>query len=553
MPDSFRLRTLLTSIACAAGGMATAAHFRPVPTASVRPVSAGTLQADGPLVNRSARQARSDLEAFRAAGSPQARMDAALQLAEKGTEEDIRALLELSWKFPGDTSASLAAASLLKRWLTLNPEAAIEYARVHEGKLLSKLIGNWSVMEPEKAQSFVLSLPAGQERAQAWSEICRESLHGEAGKTWALLCRDPTNSGWGTQRIMEKLVSADPDDAIARLETLPPGMVVAARIAISKELMKTDPDQAWAWMGNQPKALALRGQALGVEFARDPAHAVVLLASLGPEEASNIINNYPYHLQSKDLPAVASALQSAAGLNAGQKRQLAGRIFSNAAWADPAGAVSLFSFFPENELPGQVNNLMRNWWRKDKAAAGEWLESLPQGPTRAAAETEGDRLETAKAEGPPMERNSPESVANSLKSGEYFGEDDARLSKITPEMLAEAFPPGKVDNSNMNFLQGLAAQNPATGAAWLQTQQLHGESAGNLLRQAAQFSSTWAAEDPAAAAAWVGQLPDGELANNAAANVALQYLRYAPAKATKWIESLPPGPARQAAEQRLGK
>ena len=38
--------------------------------------------------------------------------------------------------------------------------------------------------------------------------------------------------------------------------------------------------------------------------------------------------------------------------------------------------------------------------------------------------------------------------------------------------------------------------------------------------KAAQFSATWAQEDPAAAAGWVASLPAGDLAVNAATNVA---------------------------------
>lgn len=555
MPVSSRHRFLLTCLACAAAGMGTAALFRISATPSAgSAVSAPSLQRDGPLVSQSARQARAVLEVFRAAGSPQARMDAALRLAENGTAEDIRALLELSTKFPGDTSSTLATASLLKRWLTLDPAAAVEYARVHEGKLLPKLIGNWSVSEPEKAQSFVLALPAGEDRAQAWAEICRESLHEEPGKTWDLLCRAPSSSEWGMQGIMEKMVAANPEDAIARLESLPPSLVGAARIAISKELMKTDPDQAWAWIANQPKSKELKGQALSIEFARDPARALSLLASLGPEELNaDFSNNYAYNWKPKDLSALASALQSEAGLSESQKTQLARQFFSNAAWVDPAGALTMLPFFEENDLPEQFNSLMERWWRKDKAAAGEWLQSLPQGAIRAAAEAQRAMLETASGEEPPVDRNTPERVAASLKNGEYFGNDDPRLAKITLEMLTDAFPPDETNHRTMWFLQGLAGQNPAAGAAWLQTQNLDGESSGNLLRQATQFSSAWAAEDPAAAAAWVGQLPAGELARNSAANVALQYSRYAPAEARKWIDSLPPGPVRQAAERGSGK
>lgn len=563
MPAPFRLRTLLICLAGAAAGMGTAALFRtPAATSAGKPVSARSFQQDGPLVSQSARRAKSSLEAFRAAESPQARMEAALRLAENGTAEDIRALLDLDWKFPGDTSSSLAIAALLKRWLMLDPDAAVEYARVHEGKLLAKLIGNWSVADPEKAQAFALSLPAGTERAEAWAEICQASLHGEPGKTWDLLCRAPSFTS-GVQEIMKKLITADPDDAIVRLEgDMPPELARSVRIGLSKELMKTDPDRAWAWIGTQSNSGELRGHALGAEFTKDPAHALALLASLGPEEqASRFSDRYSYGWKPKDIPALAAALQSEPGLSADTKKQLAGEFFGNAAWEDPAGTVSLLTLFPENEMPGRVTSLMNSWWRKDKAAGQEWLASLPIGPVRSAAEAAWDGLESASAAGPPVDRNSPEGITASLKKGEYFTDDDARLAKVTPEMLAE-FPPEKDAYQKEEMLEGLAEQNPAAGAAWLQTWKMDtgagepggmSESAQAKSRQIGRFTSTWAAQDPAAAASWVGQLPAGDLARNAAANVAMQYSRYAPAEARKWIDSLPPGPVRQAAEQGVGK
>ena len=77
------------------------------------------------------------------------------------------------------------------------------------------------------------------------------------------------------------------------------------------------------------------------------------------------------------------------------------------------------------------------------------------------------------------------------------------------------------------------------------------DGSGKTGPMAAQFSAQWAETDPAAAGAWVSKLPPGNLAVNAAANVARQYHRYAPEQAAAWAAQLPPGPVQDAANKAM--
>ena len=74
-----------------------------------------------------------------------------------------------------------------------------------------------------------------------------------------------------------------------------------------------------------------------------------------------------------------------------------------------------------------------------------------------------------------------------------------------------------------------------------------------LSARVANLTSNWAGRDPAAAAAWVGQLPAGESQTTAAENLVLAWGRHDLPAAQAWVEQLPPGPARDKAGEQLAE
>jgi hypothetical protein len=64
---------------------------------------------------------------------------------------------------------------------------------------------------------------------------------------------------------------------------------------------------------------------------------------------------------------------------------------------------------------------------------------------------------------------------------------------------------------------------------------------------AAQVALRWANNDPVAASAWIGQLPEGDTRTSAARSVAAQWAGEDPVAATGWLERLPTGATRDAA------
>ena len=488
-------------------------------------------------------------------------MAAALNLASLGTAGEIRGLLENSRRFPPHAASSLATATLLKRWLELEPAAALEYCRLHENDHMAKLIGTWSTTQPAAAEAYILNLPAGEVKINAWKELCAATAVRDPDKAWELLARTPARAGYSSGyelSLVEKLTANNLEGTLARMATLPSSLLAAARTAVARQLMETDPHRAWDWVRQQPKPDELIGAAIGQALSQDPAQALAFLSTLSPEERKRVQDDYGYNWGSKDTAALAAVLGNTSGFTPEEKETFAQRFFSNAAWQDPEGAQALLPLLSEKELPANLDRYLKSRSTKDRAAAEAWITGLPAGSLRAAAEASWQKLQLPET---PVDRTTVNSLISDFKKASYFLDGDPRLALLDATSFASLMAARSGTNSYRydRILVGLAKENPAPAAAWLATVGIDKTTPAAATvpidkttgPQAAKFSAAWAQEDPSAAAAWVRGLPPGDLARTAAGNVARHYQRYAPAEAAAWANTLPPGPVQDAAREAL--
>ncbi|MES2706557.1 MAG: hypothetical protein V4726_08140 [Verrucomicrobiota bacterium] len=494
-------------------------------------------------------QTRIRLDALWKPGTPSGQIAAALEFASLNSVDEIRDLLDNSFRFPSHSGEEVAIGTLLKRWLELNPQEALKYCRQQKPEFLARLAGNWSVAHPDEAAAWAKALPAGENQQAVWMELCKAATARDPDKAWEMLARTPSlnleRGTWQIDGVVSRMVAQDVEKAIAGMASMPPSILAAARKAIAAELMRTDPRRGWDWARQQPNPRETMGAALAVAMGADAAGALGFMKSMPADELTKVIEQSGYNWRLGNIAEFAAQLTQDTGFDPAAKQLIAARLFGRAIWSSPAEAQALLPFLSEGTLTGSIHDYMQSWARNDPAAAKAWAENLPEGPSRSAAR---DALTAFAPRETASGRTGPESLGDALKQGEYVGPDDPRIAQLTGEQIGRIFTDlGKNQNHGMReLMQGLVTNNPKAGAAWLETAVIDDRKTGPV---AARFSSQWAENDPAAAAAWVKTLPSGDLARTAAWNVARQYRLYAPAEAAAWLGTLSPGPVQEAARK----
>lgn len=516
----FPARSWLVSAVCALAGAGGAALVLPPPASAPSRPSPGLRESArfaGAVAKNLSPGAAARLAALTNAGTPVRQLAAVLQFSEISDPAEIRELLENAGKFPPHSAADLAIHALLKRWLELDPAAALEYARVREEKVLPGLIGTWSITDPDGARAFILTLPAGEAKTNAWKQLAEVTAGTDPAKAWNLLAHTPVRPGYDysyeIRPVVERLVALDVEGTIQKLPDLPPALQHATRTAIVGKLMASDPVRGWEWVRSQPWSDSLAGEALAQAVKADPAQGLAFLNDLPADQRGMLLKNYSYFWQHKDPALMASALGQDDHLSAPEKNALAGQLFSRAMHQDRGNAKVFLSLMDETTLQHQLPVHLLQLSQRDPEAAAAWITSLPAGVARRIAEQ-------ALAEKPAeavVDDGSARSLLLELQQGYHYIEgNDPRLAKLSAGEVAAVLDNPFAGSGSGSLLSGLAKLNPAATAAWVETLELN-QTTGP---QAAQFSAHWAAQDPAAAAAWISTLPAGpvqEAARKAAA------------------------------------
>jgi hypothetical protein len=335
---------------------------------------------------------QSRLASFQNAGTPSQQIDFALQFAALDSVEEIHALLRQSSHFPPHSASAIAKVILMKRWMELEPAGALAYCRVRASAYLPKLIADFSRERPAEARALVLSLPSGHDRTRAWQELCALALDGPPDQIWAMLgappIRDLPHPHTALGGLTSRLVRRNPQDAIARLGTLPSMVLTSTRWALASELTRLDPVAGWAWALQQPSPSELLTASLQTALAADPATAIGLLGSLPPERQWEVYGRYRISWDIKNAAALAQAISGASGISEENKAGMARKFLISSAVDDPAGANALVPLLAPGALEESLKSYLGAWAKSFPPGAVKWIGSLPAGPFRTAAETE---------------------------------------------------------------------------------------------------------------------------------------------------------------------
>jgi hypothetical protein len=537
-----KITILSATAALAGGGLGWA--LRPAVQMPAKPTSPPiSLRENSPLGrHRMQTSTRQRIDALNLAGTPAAQCLAVLAFLEIESVSEIRDLLENARFFPPHAAEFLAIQTLLRRWLELEPETAMEYCRVHQPKTLPDLLVNYAATHPAEAGRLASAVPAGYWTGLTWRRLCLGVAAKDPEAAWAMLQRTPKDAEHEAAKAVGKLVTLDLAGAPARIEQLPDSLRAYAKAALAIEMMKADPITGWAWILRQPKPGLMLHQAIGQTLKTDPAKALELLGSLPPEMLTEA-GQWMFLYNIREAAGTAGTL-AASSLNPAFKQTLAAAFFDDTKYRDPKGSMAFLVQCDSKTQAEKIPPFLSHWFNKDPAAAKEWRDALPEGPLRDAAST----VQEPAGESDPAKNNTPAAIARQLNVGNYLSPQDARLAELTPVGVGEIMATLS-ERTHDYFLKSLAQQNPAAVTGWLETVTLTNESGPYV----AEFLMEWAGKSPADAASWVGKLPDGDVARTAAVNVARQYQRYAPAAAQAWVDSLPAGPVQDYARKGLAK
>jgi len=240
-----------------------------------------------------------------------------------------------------------------------------------------------------------------------------------------------------------------------------------------------------------------------------------------------------------------------ASLNSLDLRQQGGEgvsIVASLAALDPKRAVAWLQD-PENKLVdfpfvGQIlaGTIGKEWVRQDSAAALAWARSLPEnqqggayvgvlgtlaGTDPAAAAALAAQLDPGGARrnvigdiAESWARKSPQAALDWARS---LGDDDGRTA-------------------TRQALGGWALTEPAAAAAYLD-QLPAADVDGELLKTVA---GPWTSQAPATAATWLSARPEGDGKNQAMGDVMWNWTKQNPVEASTWLHDQPSGPARDA-------
>ena len=389
---STKLILLTAGGACAGAGTGAVmrhavAPAAPPPIRQVAVLSAGPVQSSG---NALTGITASRLANFQNAGTPSQQITFALTFAALDSVEEIHALLRQAPQFPPHSATALAKVILLKRWMELEPAGALKYCRVHANAYLPKLVADFSREKPQEARALVLSLPSGKDRTRAWQELCALALSGPPDEIWTMLAapplRDLPNPETALGSLTARLVRRNPEDAIARLATLPSMVLASTRRALTSELTRLDPARGWTWASQQPRSGELLTVSLKTALAADPATAMNLLGSLPPARQREVYNRYGISWDIKNAATLAEAISSAPGIPTENRAGLARRFLIAAAVDDPAGADALVPLLATGVLESALRAYIGNWAENFPPGAQRWIRDLPPGPYRTAAE-----------------------------------------------------------------------------------------------------------------------------------------------------------------------
>jgi hypothetical protein len=351
------------------------------------------------------------IASFGPPGSKSSLSEAERAMAEIWAESDFPAAwAHFAAKGLGDDVFALSQAmSLLAKGLLKGDPQALEIESMLErpddpfvshprGQIAEALVESnsraalaWASSRPED-DPLRLAIEARAARALASSdpEAALAMLQASGG----------SDQSWEDEGILREsfaaLAAADPVGAAARVIELPEKHRVQAMGGVLTRVFAGDPAaaeaQCRAWL-DDPALQPAAAKAWALSFSwshgsgpRDPGPMLDAIPELNDAVDAYVLSTWT----KVDPEAAAGWIQER--LDLGKKVALKGEygdkgIFADLAISRPEFTATWLAGLPDPTVQAAAANVLAaNWWAFDPAAADAWIESLPTGPVREAAE-----------------------------------------------------------------------------------------------------------------------------------------------------------------------
>jgi hypothetical protein len=475
-------------------------------------------------------------------GHPEAEPAVALQLAKQIAPADFAKSLNEIRTLTGPAKGVFQRA-VVRRWLTVDPAAAVTWCLGHDWELTSEAMKEWTRLDAAAAQSFITRLPR-ERRDQAVSNIAETMASIDPAAVPAFIKRVGTEFDEGRLiPALEKLASQDPQELLKSAETLQPVLRHRARTVAASAMAVKDLNGAIAWAQAQPDHQMILEGLFSANLP--PASVLPAFAALSGEQRHLVLNasgdSWGFH----DPEAFLKALPAAAALGI-TEQELSSSITSAVGRLNQDGPQESLAAFHQL-LPDQPDLWAREfvikWAQTDPAAARAWVEKLPDESLRERAVQYIDGYQEV--------RHYEETLgAEFASSFEHFTASSHTTRDPTPIELQKILS----SHSGTGLSQGTGEESdirqnfPSDYAHWLASE----APSENTNNRISEFIREWSPENPSAAAAWLVTLPDSDGKKQGLHDAIRQWRSLAPQQARQWAESLPEGTERQSVLDILG-
>ncbi len=451
-----------------------------------------------------------------------------------GKEADFLQQLAAIEKMPDGQTRLEKLAQLMGKWAEVNPETAYEHAtrRVWPGgawpldyayrdAAIGAVLGSWARRDPARVLGLISGLKTRLGAERAWRLVVGATASVAPAETMRVVSELPGG------RLKEELAGPlgrewagqDPQGALAWALSVPAGQAQVEAMAGVFE----------GWAGSDPKTAALaaaglppgegRSKALEKVAGRyaqsDPAAALIWLNALPLDHARDeatqafLERGLPEHFRNLSPAAAEATVNELFNMSRGTPLgdQLTVVLAGRLAEVDPVRARDWVLHLEEGGPRNQaITRILAPWARQDPAAALDFAMNEFQNSNR-------------------------DNVVSGLAS--YWGRFDPQAALEFAKSLELGH--GR-ENVMAGVLDQLANVNPRQAA-----DNIRELPADRQLSAAEGILQRWTRQDPASAAAWAEQFPDGEARTRGLSQVAREWGLHDAAAAGDWLETLPDG------------
>ncbi len=494
--------------------------------------------------------------ALRAAVTPEARMLAAIELANSLSPSHFAAWRDHGWfDLRSGPELMVFEKILMDRWQREDPEGMLAWALDKDRSAAENLLKEWAAMEPQRLLDYFKAHPDLEAEMEMLAEIAKNS----PDLALRRLC-EMVQEGFSPKALesVEGLLAALAAKSMAELEvmldSLQPSLKLRAEVALSKQRLAASFSDGIRTLWDRPDGWKIFSDS----FSRSPEFTAKLIGELGnlpadwraslAREGWNLIGGpSPSLWLDADFAKADFTSDEAAGI-----RRYAFQILASGNQTEALQRLAEMDF--STEYRGEMLKSIVSGGDPEKLRP--LVEQLANEGERQAALAILDHRtgpeENTKVAGPDdlLAKIGGSDFVES-EAGHYFAqtqtwkpEDLASLS-ASFQMLSDgqkAKAADVISNGNLDAVpSGLRGQairylveNPQILAAAKK------EGWNSTIARSSDYAVTLSERDPVAAAAWVESLPQGEAKLWTSKNLIDNWSQYDPQAAAAWEKNLPP-------------